>query len=112
MRGNAVILVSDTSIIRVSPDKNGEYKECKFEDNVGLKGYYTNLYVSATGDYVVYPTYSEEFQDTEVNVLHFDGDKAEVIFEKNQEGWKVEFDPRYRLAFFDEVTGDFCGPTI
>ena len=109
VRGNAVILVSDTSIIRVSPDKNGEYKECKFEDSVGLKGYYTNLYVSAIGDYVVYPTYSEEFQDTEVNVLHFDGDKAEVIFEKNQEGWKVEFDPRYRLAFFDEVTGDFCG---
>ena len=47
--------------------------------------------------------------DTTVNVLRFDGDKAELIFREYYEGKRIEFRAVFRITYFDEETGDFYG---
>lgn len=109
VRGNNIILTNDDEILRLAPDQNGQYKETHYETPVGIKGYYTSLYVSSSGDYVVFPQYTEDCKDTTVNVLHFSGDKADLIFSEYYEGWNIEIKAVYRITYFDEETGDFYG---
>ena len=109
VRGNNIILTDDDEVLRLHPDQNGEYKATHFETPVGLKNYYESLYVSPSGDYVVFPQYTEERMDTTVNVLRFDGDKADLIFQEYNEGKKIDFHAVFLITYFDEETGDFYG---
>ena len=109
VRGNNIILTNDDEVLRLHPDQNGQYKDTHYETTVGLKNFYESLYVSPGGDYVVFPQYTEEHMDTTVNVLRFDGDKAELIFREYYEGKRIEFRAVFRITYFDEETGDFYG---
>lgn len=109
LRGNSLILVSHDEIIKVSFDENGDSEETKFETFIGAEGYYFDLYVSASGDYVVYPSYTDEFKDTTVNVLKITDGEAELVYSEFFEGKKIEIDPDCNLAILDEETGDLYG---
>ena len=76
---------------------------------MGLDGIMTYNYVSVNGDYIVYPVYSEDSMNTKVVVMHFNGDKPEILCEEQCDGMYVEFMQGYKLAGYDEETGDFFG---
>lgn len=105
-KGDAFILTSDDEIVYLYPDGTGNYKSSNIETTLGLKGYYTDVYVSSSGDYIVYPVYTEEFMDTTIVAMKFEGDKIIKVFEKKFDGWKIDFPENYNINYLDEETGD------
>ena len=109
LRGDSLILAKNDAIIKLSPDANGTYTETKYATSIGAEGYSFDIYVSASGDYVVYPQYTDEFMDTTVNVLKIENGNAELVYSEFFEGQKIEFRAQYDLSVLDEGNGDLFG---
>lgn len=109
IRGNKINFIADDEIIHFYPDESGVYQGVRYTTEMGLDGIMTYNYVSVNGDYIVYPVYSEDSMNTKVLVLHFNGDKPEILCEEQCDGMYVEFMQGYKLAGYDEETGDFFG---
>ncbi len=106
-KGDKLILSDNDEIVCLFPDENGSYKDAHYEGQIGLKGYYTDIYVSSSGDYIIYPTYTDEFEDTTITAVKNDNGKLSKIYEKEHEGWKIDFAENYNITMLDEETGDF-----
>ena len=57
--------------------------------------------------YIIYPTYTDEFEDTTITAVKYDNGKLSKIYEKEHEGWKIDFAENYNITMLDEETGDF-----
>ncbi len=109
-KGNAFVLASDDEIVRIARDANGNYKETSYVVTIGADGVYFGgeTLVSPNGEYVIYSTFSEDTNDTTVSVVHFDEDKAELIYENFNENMRITF-TEYLATMFDESNGNLYG---
>ena len=109
-KGNAFVLVSDDEIVRIAKDANGNYKETSYEVTIGADGVYFGgeALVSSNGKYVIFSTFSEDTNDTTVSVVHFDDDKAELVYESFNPNMRITF-TEYLATMFDESNGNLYG---
>ncbi len=109
LRGDSIITADSNEIRKICPDENGVYQEIKYETEIGAEGYSFELYVSANGEFVAYPTYTDGFMDTTVNVLQFENGSADLAYSEFFEGKNIEFKQNYTISMLDEATGDLYG---
>ena len=109
-KGNAFVLASDDEIVRIAKDANGNYKETSYDVTIGAEGVYFGgeVFVSPNGEYVIYSTFSEDTNDTTVNVVHFNEDKAELVYENFNPNMRITF-TEYLATMFDESNGNLYG---
>lgn len=106
--GNVFTVVGKDKVVRIDLDENGEYHQESYSMDIGDGQSVPEVYVSASGKYMAYPTYTYDTnnsKDTLVNVVRFDDGEAVRIYEKQHDGWFVYFRPRYNITLIDEDEG-------
>ena len=107
VRGNTITLMDDDEIIYIVPDENGRYKGLRYNLNFRSGSYYT--YETSSGRYMVISESSQLRENTTINVMHFENDNVELIFQKTYEGCRIDMDTMYERVVLDEGTGDLFG---
>ena len=106
IRRNSVIFANNDEIVRMDPD---DYCGHVYDIPGGLTGYNDDIYLSYDGDYIVFPIYKNQFQDTELHVLKYDGNSYTEIFEQEY-NYKIMFRPdEDEIAFLDVTNGILYG---
>ncbi len=99
-------------VIRLVSDENGEYSEAHYPVSIGDGSSAPEAYISASGDYMAYPTYTSydnDVKDTQVNVVRFEDGEAVNVYQKQHDGWFVHFRHEYELTMIDEQSGELVG---
>ena len=106
IRGNSITIMDNEEIINFTPDANGQYKGYRYKPSFKLSGGSYDTYPTANGEYIVFSAHSQDLKDTTINVLHFENDNIDLIFEKTYAGYDVKIDRHYERVFLDVDTGD------
>lgn len=106
IRGNSITIMDNEEIINFTQDANGQYKGYRYKPSFKLSGGLYDTYPTANGEYIVFSAHSQDLKDTTINVLHFENDNIDLIFEKTYAGYDVKIDRHYERVFLDVDTGD------
>lgn len=109
VKGNTITLINDDEIIKIAPDANGQYKGLRYVPEFDMRSGQFYAYETSSGRYMVISESSQLREDTTINVLHFEDDNIELVFQKTYEGCRIDMDYKYKRVVLDEETGDLFG---